>query len=297
MTNRLRALYITMLAVSLAALLPWRGVGSVVPPPAKEPLHRCTKTALAALKPAPKLDYECTDDEDDNSKSPERQAAMKDYLHELEATFNDDGWWATSVDDLNACSIAKEVRPLTDSENHNFAFNIYLYGDHTTRLFAVIDPCIKYSYGTLDAYVLERADGRVVATQVLDAFYTRYDASLFLEVAQLNGERLILVERFAHDGFATSLEVTAAAYTINRRTHGAVPKKIFKEAGKLTNEVAWEMPPFLENGRPLPDKGWRAPELVRQGRLVPRFSIDYPTRRGLRHTAYVWNGKYYSVAR
>ncbi|HKQ07846.1 MAG TPA: hypothetical protein VJ464_22150 [Blastocatellia bacterium] len=296
MTKRLRTLYITMLAISFAASLALHG-GATGATPSKERPYRCTKAALAALKPAPKLDYECADDEDDNLKSPERQAAMKDYLRELEETFNDDGWWATSVNDLNACSIAKEVRPLTGSENNEFAFSIYLYGDHTTRLLAVIDPCIKYSYGTLDVYVLERAAGRVVATQVLDAFYTRYDASLFLEVAQLNGERLILVERFAHDGFATSLQVTAAAYTINPRTHGAVPKKIFKEAGKLTNEVEWDAPPFYELGRPLPDKGWRSPELVRKGRLVPRFSIDYPTRRGLRHQAYVWNGKYYSVAR
>jgi hypothetical protein len=296
MTNRLRTFYITMLAVSFAALLPLHG-GATSATPNRERPYRCTKVALAALKPTPKLDYECTDDDDDNFKTPERQAAMKDYLRTLEETFNDNDWWATPVDDLNACSIAKEVRPMTDSENNSFAYNIYLYGDHTTRLLAVIDPCIKYSYGTLDVYVLQRAGRRVVATQVLDAFYTRFDASLFLEVAQLNGERLILVDRFAHDGFATSLEVTAAAYTINPRTHRAVPKKIFKEAGKLTNEVVWEMPPFYDLGRMLPDKGWRAPEIVRNGRLVSRFSIDYPTRRGLRRQAYVWNGKYYRLAR
>jgi hypothetical protein len=295
MTNRLRALIIVLLAISFIATLSLRGNGSAAQ--RKPPQRRCTKAALAALKPAPALDYECTDDQDDNFKSVERQAAMKDYLRQLEETFNDDAWWATTVEDLNACAIAKEVRPLNESENRNYYYSIYLYGDNTTRVLAVIDPCIKYSYATLDVYILQRAGHRVVATQILDAFYTRLDASLFMEVAQLNGERVIRVDRYAHDGGPTTTEVTTAAYTINPRTHRPVAKKIFKQGRKLTNEIVWEMPPFFYLGNTLPDEGWQSPEIVRHHRLASRFYIYYPTKRGVRRHAYVWTNTYYQSAR
>jgi hypothetical protein len=222
---------------------------------------------------------------------------MKDYPRLLEETFNDPAWWATSVEDLNACAIAKEVRPLSENENHTYDYSIYLYGDNRTRVLALIDPCIKFSYGTLDVYVLEHAGNRVAATQILDAFYTRFDASLYMDVAQLNGERLILVDRYAHDGGPTSIIATTAAYTINPRTHRPIAKKIFRVGRKLTNEIEWEMPPFVHGGYSLPDEGWQSPEMVRNRKLASRFYIYYPTKRGVRRNAYVWTGKYYTRRR
>jgi hypothetical protein len=296
MTNRLRAFTVALLAFAALTLQP--RAGSAAQARGQTGRLRCTKRALAALKPAPELDYECAEREDDNLKSAARQAAMKDYLQELEETFNDDEWWATPVDELNACSIAKDVRALNEDESREYRFKIALYGDQTTRLIAVTDPCIHYSYSTLNAYVLERAGGRVVATQVIDAFFTRFDASLDMKVAQLGGERLILIERNGYDGGPVAITVTAAAYTINPRTHRPVPKKIFKSGRELTSEMAWNAPPFFDfDGRSLPDTGWRQPVMVRQGRLAPRFQVAYPTRRGLRHDTYVWDGRYYRLAR
>jgi len=297
MTTRLRAFYITLLTISLAALF---ALPRAAADPAQGERHpqRCTATALAALKPAPELDYACAEQPDDNLKSEARQAALKDYLQQLEEIFRDDVWWATPVEELNACAIAKEARALSKDESREFNFSISLYGDHSTRLISVADPCIAYSYRTLNAYVLQRAGVRLVATQVLDAFFTRFDAALDMDMAMLDGERLILIERNEYSGGPVTMTTTVAAYTINPRTHRPQPKKMFREGGKLTNEIAWESPPFFDfKGGTLPDDGWRAPLIVSRDRLAPRFRVAHPTKRGLRYTTYRWAGKYYQPAR
>ena len=299
MTNRLRASLLILLTASFVALTPFDRTGSAAPRRQRKRPLRCTKAALDALKPIPEFEYECAEAQDDNLKSPERRAALDDYLRELEETFDDAEWWATPVAELNACSVAKEARALSRSESSDFAFNIALYGDQSTRLVAVADPCIKYSYRTLNAYVLQRAGGRVYATQVVDAFFTRFDAALAMSAAQLNGERLLIIERTEYGGGAFSMVTTAAAYTINPRTHRAVPKKIFREKGKLTNEFAYDAPPFFDADQQMSeDKGWRSPLFVRDGRLARRVYVYRPTGRGhFRHDTYAWNGRYYAAAR
>ncbi|HJQ23059.1 MAG TPA: hypothetical protein VKA60_04025 [Blastocatellia bacterium] len=297
MTNRLRAFYITLLTISFVALFALPRAAAD-PTQGKRRGRRCTAAVLAALKPTPELDYECAAQQDDNLKSEARQAALKDYLRQLEEIFNNDVWWATSIEELNACAITKEARVLSKDESREFAFNISLYGDHSTRLISVVDPCIAYSYRTLNAYILQRVGRRVVATQVLDAFFTRFDASLDMDVAQLDGERLIIIERNEYGGGPVTMTTTADAYTINPRTHRPQPKKMFKQGGKLTNEIAWEAPPFFDSEvGTLPADGWREPLIVSRGRLAPRFRVAHPTKRGLRYTTYRWTGKYYQPAR
>lgn len=297
MSHRLRAFGLLLLATGFVVFIPYRHVDSAPQPQRNRPL-RCTKEALAALKPIPQFDYECVERDEDNLKTPERQAALQDYLGELESAFSNDGWWAAPVDDLNVCSIIHEERAMTARERQDYRGNndeINLYGDGSTRLVIVADPCIKYSYGTLNAYLLQRANNHVYATQVVDAFYSRADNSVKMSVAAQNGERLMIIKRGLVDGtMPPQVQATWAVYTINPNTHRAVPGKIFKENGKLTNEITWDAPPFADEEA---NNRWHAPELERNGKLLPRFYLYYPYKGRLGCDTYVWRGKYYARGR
>jgi hypothetical protein len=259
------------------------------------PPSRCTKEALAALRPIPTLEYECLEQAEDNLKSVERRSALKDYQRELEIRFADGAWWAAPVDDLNVCSISHEARGLSSEEARDFDAKIDLHGDRSTRLITVVDPCIWYSARTLNAFVLERVDGKVHATQVLDGYFTRVDAAVNLTLGQDQGQRLILVETHTSDGFMPpSLYTTCDAYTIDARSHRAIPKRLFKVSGKLTNRFRYDN--YLFDDETLA-KQWRAPEMIRDGRLAPRFYVCNLGKGRLLRSTYVWNGKFYTRMR
>ncbi len=114
MTNRITVYGALLLAVGFMMFIPLRRADC-----AQKRALRCTKTALAALKPFPELDYECEEHDEDSRKSPERRAALQAYLKELES-LTDAGWWAAPVEDLNICAIIKEARAMTASERHDF---------------------------------------------------------------------------------------------------------------------------------------------------------------------------------
>ena len=75
-------------------------------------LTACKKTAAAAVKPMPELNYPCGEQEWDQKqlKSPARLAALNAMASEL-ATLTDSAWWQTSVDELNACDFKGGIRP------------------------------------------------------------------------------------------------------------------------------------------------------------------------------------------
>src|SRR6185503_14214720 len=123
---------------------------------------------------------------------------------------------------------------------------IDLYGSGSTRMVVVSDPCIKYSYGTLNAFILHRAAGRVHATQVLDAYFSRADNAASMRWVEHNGERLILIE-VGTGGL--NPETTYRLYGIDRRTQRVVARNLFRHKGKLTNELTF--------GDSLdPNRGW-----------------------------------------
>jgi hypothetical protein len=299
MSHRLRTLGLILLATAFVIFFPlYRADSAPQKRDRQRPLH-CTKEALAALKAIPKLEYECEGNYDVDLKSPARREALKDYLQELESVFADAGWWATLVDELKVCAMTNEVRALNQSERDEYVYKIELYGDQTTRLVVVVDPCIWYSSSTLNAYILQRAGDRVYATQVLDAYFTRRDYAVDMTLAEHNGERLVMVETHTSDGFMPpTMFTTYAFYRIDPRSHRAVPKKLFQETGKLTHEFRSDN--YLFGGDNEDEKlanRWHAPEIIRNGRLSPRFTVYTPIKRRLARDTYVWKGKYYAHTR
>src|SRR6185436_18833036 len=73
----------------------------------REPVLVCKRPALAALKPQPKLSYECGDQANDWDEEiltlPARLTAIKSLMSEL-ASFTDAAWWtAAPFVDLAVC--------------------------------------------------------------------------------------------------------------------------------------------------------------------------------------------------
>jgi hypothetical protein len=261
----------------------------------KSPL-RCTSGALAALKPIPKLEYDCIGNTDEDLISPERKAALRTFLKEIETTYADDSWWATSVEDLKQCAMTNEARDLTDDEREQLRYKIDLFGDGSTRLLTVVDPCIWYSSSTLNSYVLQREGNKVYATQVLNAYYTRIDEAVAMEVAENNGERLIFVSTNTSDGMMPpSPFTTYYVYTINPQTHRAVPKNIFFDK-RLTNRFRYDGYLFADQDEKLANR-WHAPEFVHNGKLASRFTVYYLINHRLSRDTYIWNGKYFTRSR
>jgi hypothetical protein len=309
MSNRLRTLGLILLATAFVIFLPLDRADSAAQIRYQKPPRRCTAEALAALKSIPELKYDCDGRADDNRKSPARQAALKNYLQELESVFANAGWWAVPVPDLNSCAITQEVRPVTDSEFYHQEYSVKIYGDDSTRLIIVSDLCIWYSAGTLNAYILQRAGDRIYATQVLDGYFTRGYPALDIALAQHDGEKLVTVVTNTTDGlrrlsphttYAVDGYTTYAVYAIDPRHHRAVPKKIFKDGNTLTHEFRSDSYMFRVGDGSEDEKlaaRWRTPEIIRNGKLSPRFTVYTPIKHRLALDTYVWNGKYYAHTR
>jgi hypothetical protein len=259
------------------------------------PLLLCQSKTFSAYKPIPKLEYECCEGDDESLASTERSEQLQLYMRRLETTFSDPGWWAAPVDELNICAVTEQARAMTEEERSDFGYglNIKLYGDERIRLVVVVDPCVRYSYATRNAFILQRADGRVFATQVLNAFFTRFDGPLDLDSAVHNGETVLLVKTITMDGtFPPSPYATYSAFTIDPRSHRVVPKDLFKVGGQLTNMFRFDT--YLFDDEKL-EKQWHEPEIIRNGKLSPRFSVFTLSKGLFNHTTYVWNGAYYAL--
>src|SRR5437868_1793481 len=75
-------------------------------------LPNCMQDPFDALKPFPKIEYDCPEgvnDFDDKILGlPDRLASIRNAIKTLE-TFTNPKWWAATVDELNACSLHKSV--------------------------------------------------------------------------------------------------------------------------------------------------------------------------------------------
>jgi hypothetical protein len=265
----------------------------------------CMQTPFDARKTFPKLEYDCpegNDYDDKILKLPQRLSAIRVVIKELE-TFTSPAWWESSVDELNACSLHKSVGALTAEEKESWLRGdnfIDLIGNKQMRVVLIADPCYQTGFGGSNAFLLYHKDGRVFVSQVLNGFYSRVDNSVGLDFAKLNGEQIIEIST------ANSMPPSLYYYyfAIDPKTNKAVPKKIFKDGKKLTNEIYSDMLMDYPKDLGLP-KGASELNIIRRGRLAPSFStyevsdhgrIHGNQNRNLNRIIYRWNGRFY-VAR
>lgn len=259
----------------------------------KEPTVRCTKEALRVLKPFPALEYDCAENEDDSLKSPERKRGLRQQMKQLER-FTSAEWWTANVEELNVCAAFKRPHVLTRSDYIAHAYPITLEGDSQTRLVISDDPCVKRSYGTLNAFVLQRAGEKVVITQVLDSYFSRADNAVSLSIADRGAERIleINVGSGGLNPYATSY-----LFTIDRATNRAVPWKKIKDGKKFTNEMTSCYALGVWEGRfdvEFP-KSWQEMSIIERGKLANRFYVYSEGADNLERDTYIWNGSYYAL--
>ena len=262
----------------------------------KRPLV-CRSATLAALKPMPKLSYECGDQPNDWDekilKLPARVAAIEMLESQL-SSFTEPAWWAADAVDLSVCDFTKTAGTLTREQSRSFLQDEYLFwlfGNDRIRVMLIPDPCYQTQYGGANAFLLYRKGGRVIVTQVLDGFSSRADNPLTVDFAKLNGEAIIEVSTWS-GGLNASL--TNYYFAIDPRTGHAIPKNIFKGDHGPTNEISSAMLLTISGAiEPL--------KIVRGHALAPRFSIYIDDENGkiddggrkLTRKILRWNGKMY----
>jgi hypothetical protein len=269
-----------------------------------KPVPSCRQSTFAAIKPLPKLEYDCpdgpTDSDDQILKLPERLSAIRDVMKELES-FANPAWWQTKVDDLNACKVHGSAGELTDDEKEewkrdNYSFD--LFGNRELRLVLIPDPCYQTGFNGSNAFLLYRKTDKVFVTQVLNGYYSRVDNSVGMRFANLNGRDLIEVST----GNSMPPSLVSYFFMIDPKTNKAVPKKLFRAGNKLTNEMysAMLLSEPVDLGLP---KDAAEMKVIQSGRLAPSFSVYQETDQGkidangrkLRRIVYRWNGRFYAT--
>ena len=264
----------------------------------------CRASTFAAYKPLPKMEYECPEEPNDSDekilKLPARLAALRSIEKEL-AVFNDAAWWQAGTDELTACGIHGSAGSLTDDEKERWRqgdYNLNLMGNHEIRLALLDDPCYQTGFAGSNAFLLYRKEGKVFVTQVLNGYYSRVDNSVAIDFARLNGQQIIEVST------ANSMPPSMVYYyfTIDPATNKAVPKNIFKEGKKLTNQIYSDMLLADPKDAGLPANASELNVIV-NGRLAPSFSAYDANERGrieasgrkFHRIIYRWNGRFYSA--
>jgi hypothetical protein len=139
----------------------------------RQPALVCKQQVLAALKPIPRLEYECGDLPNDWDKKilelPARRDAIKNLTSQL-AGFTDAAWWTADTVDLNVCDFAQQPGALTTEQRHDFVngeYLFWLFGNDPIRLVLIPDPCYQTQYGGSNAFLLYRNGAKVFVTQAV----------------------------------------------------------------------------------------------------------------------------------
>jgi len=271
-----------------------------------KPITTCTQTTFSAFRTLPKMQYDCPEGSNDSDdkilKLPERLAAIRGVMKELNA-FTNAAWWQANVEDLNACGVHGSAGEFTDEEREKWKDSDYsfeLFGGHQMRLALIPDPCYQTGYSGSNAFLLYRKDGQVFVSQVLNGYYSRVDNSVGIAVANVSGQQFVEVST------ANSMPPSLVNYlfVIDPKTNKAIPKKIFRDGGKLANEIysAMLMNEPADVGLP---KSAEALKILSGNRLAQTFSAYEEDERGkiddngrkLRRIVYRWNGRFYSRSR
>jgi hypothetical protein len=269
----------------------------------EKPVPACTQTTFAAFKALPKLEYECpeglTESDDKILKLPQRRTAIAGLVKQL-TQFSNADWWQASVDELSACGIHGAAGELTDDEKQRWKdgdFSLTLFGNHEVRLALLDDPCYQTGFAGANAFLLYRKDEKVFVSQVLNGYYSRVDNSVEIDFAKSNGQQVIEIST------ANSMPPSMVYYyfTIDPVTNKAIPKKIFKEGNKLTNQIYSDMLLAEPKDVGLPANASELNVIV-NGRLAPSFSAYDENEHGrieasgrkFHRILYRWNGRFYS---
>ena len=272
----------------------------------QENIPVCRASTLAAYKPLPRLEYECPDNPNDSDdailKLPRRAGALRALMQSL-GQFNNPAWWQADVDELNACKVHQSAGELTDDEKQRWKDGDYsfdLVGNGEMRLAVIADPCYQTGYSGSNAFLLLRKNGRVYVSQLLNGYYSRVDNSVGIDFAKLNGRQIVEVST------ANSMPPSLLNYyfEIDPATNKALPKNLFREGRKPTNQVYSDMMMGEPKDFGLPKDAIEL-NVIRQGRLAPSFSAYEESEHGridangrkLRRINYRWNGSSYMRAR
>lgn len=271
-----------------------------------EGLPACRADTYTVHRSLPKMQYACpadlSDSDDQLLKLPERRAAISRVLAELN-TFDDPGWWQADVNALNVCDLRGGAGALSAAEAeklHSGDYLFQLFGNRQQRLVLIPDPCYQTGYNGSLLFLLNRHDGQIVVSQLIDGYYSRVDNSVSVAFARLGREQIIQLET------ANSMPPGLHYYyfRIDPRTGKAIPKDLFQDRGKPTNEVY----SALLFDQPV-DRGLRGTPrelaVIRGGRLAPSFSAYQENERGtiddngrtLRRIVYRWNGRFYEAVK
>jgi len=255
----------------------------------------CKRPAFAALKPAPKFDYECGENDFDEQvlKIAARLAALKQLTAEL-STWTTPAWWQTGVADLNACDLRGKPGALTADERQRFADGelVWLFGNSQIRLVLVPDPCYQTEYNGSNGFLLYHVGDKVFVSQVLDGYFSRADNSVSMNFGTLNNG---LIVEIATGSGGLNPSLTNYYFAIDPRTNIALPKKLFAGEHGPTNEISSAM----LFGNPPPTT---APlNIIRDRTFAKSFSVYTEDERGkiedngrmLSRTIKRWNGKIY----
>jgi len=266
----------------------------------------CSQAAFAAFKPLPRVEYDCpegTNDYDDKIlKLPGRIAALNDVVRTLQS-FTDRAWWRTDVDSLNACEVHAAAGALTDEEKEKWRQGDYqfsLLGNHEMRVVLLSDPCYQTGFSGANAFLVLRKNGAVYVAQVLNGNYSRVDNSVGMDSIRWNGRQI--VEISTANSFPPSL--VSYYFEIDSRTNKALPKKLFRDGNKFTNEVYSDMLMADPKDLGLPQSAAELRVFVGK-RLAPSFSAYEENEHGridangrkLRRIVYRWNGRFYLRAK
>lgn len=260
----------------------------------------CKKTALAALKPIPKFQYDCGGESVSNAVlETNRRSAINLYTKTLEKLTAAD-WWQTDVDDLRICDFRQKDGSLSEEEQAKYRDEYFpnLFGNRQFRVIAVREPCDQSGFNELSFFLLNRVGSRVFAAQIIDSFVSRADFPIAFK-SGVNGVEPI-IEIGSTSGGLNPTE-TNYYFTIDKKTNRAVPKNMFKdEDGKWTNRITSMMLMDEAEDYGLP-RGAQSLQIIKNGRLAKTFDIFIYTGERLGSGEYEkfdrrtlrWNGKSY----
>ncbi|MBS1796185.1 MAG: hypothetical protein JSS81_20195 [Acidobacteria bacterium] len=261
----------------------------------------CRKPGLAAVRPIPKLEYECNEDltesADEVLTQPERLEALKDFRNELEK-LDDAAWWSTSTEELDFCAfLGKTGSRRGDDDEFLFSEpNYELRGNNRYRLVVAKDPCYQVGFGGSNIFLLNRVGPKVYATEVIDGFYTRADFPLEFDYAVENGETIVEIATLSGGLSSTDRNYY---FSIDPKTHRAVPKKMFRVDGKLTHIIESETVLDDPADYGLPPKA-QTLEIIKNHRLTKSFYLaglrdtEGSKRKGRYFAPQMrWNGRFY----